>query len=53
MSFNEIMGDDTRRHIKDLIKEYQKETGKEPIDRGRITTQFLEWRDKKEKNYKD
>lgn len=44
-----MIKEENRTNIKKLIKQYQKETGKDPIIRGKITEQFLDWRNNKEK----
>ena len=43
-----LMEEDERKYVKDLIKMYQEETGKEPITGGKITQDFLDWRKNKD-----
>ncbi|MHA1147843.1 MAG: hypothetical protein ACTSR8_06320 [Promethearchaeota archaeon] len=44
-----MIREENRTNIKRLIKQYRDETGKQPIIRGQITEQFLNWRKNKEK----
>ena len=43
-----MIEEDERKYVKDLIKTYQEETGKEPIIGGKISKDFLDWRQNKE-----
>ena len=43
-----MIREESRTTIKRLIKQYQEETGKQPVIRGKITEQFLDWRKKRE-----
>ena len=39
-----MIEDENRSKIKELIRQYQKETGTHAIIRGKITEQFYNWR---------
>ena len=43
-----MIEEDERKYVKDLIKIYQEETGKEPTTGGKITEHFLDWRQNKD-----
>ena len=45
---NKMIEENDREYVKDLIKMYQEETGKEPISCGKITPDFLKWRQNKD-----